>query len=369
MNTIDSLYIAAIGMVTPIGFNAQMTHSSLKAGISAYGDSPYATPQFIPIKMALIPEGALPAIDENIDACRHYSRWQNHLIQLAHAGLSEVFLDYKKEQKIPLLMACPEQYRDCLNPLPKGFLSSLIQQTGLAICPDYSSMIHCGRAGGIDVIDRALKIFEQTDFEEIVIGGVDSFQRTELLHLLHSQGRLAGPNIAQGFVPGEASAFIRLSRNPVSVFSAKKVISLNKPGISQEQGHLYSEEVYRGDGLALAVTRALNNTPQPIIHSVYQTMNGEAYWAKELGVAMTRNSKRFSNQLKQQHPADCYGDIGAASAAVLIGLAALDLTTQESNTAHLISCSSDLQYRGAITLATLKEDALNPRASEKEFHS
>ncbi|PKG37153.1 hypothetical protein [Psychromonas sp. Urea-02u-13] len=366
MNEIDTLYIAAIGMITPIGFNAEMTNAAFKAGISAYSDSPYVNKQFKPIKMALVPQDALPVIDENIDACQYYSRWQNQLIQLAHAGLNEVFSGYKGDA-IPLLLACPEQYRDSLSPLPKGFLNSLIEQTGLAICPDHSSMIHCGRAGGINVIERAIKIFEQTDFEEIVIGGVDSFQRTELLHLLHEQGRLAGEDIAHGFVPGEGAAFIRLSRKPVTVFSSLNIISLNIPGISQEQGHLYSDAPYRGDGLANAVTHALNNTPQATIHSVYQTMNGEVYWAKEIGVAMTRNSKRLSKTLKQQHPADCYGDLGAASAAALIALAALDLTTQVPNSAHLISCSSDLQYRGAVTLATIKEDAINPMASQQEF--
>ncbi|MCP4324577.1 MAG: hypothetical protein GY951_11365 [Psychromonas sp.] len=367
MSQVDKLYIAAIGMITPIGFNAEMTNASFKAGISAYHDSPYVNPQFKPIKMALVPQDALPAIDEGLDACLQYSRWHKHLIQMAHAGLEQAFSDYQNESEIPLLLACPEQHRDSLSPLPKGFLKNLIEQTGLAICPDHSSMIHCGRAGGIDVIDRAFKIFEQTDFEEVVIGGVDSFQRTELLHLLHEQGRLAGEEVTHGFVPGEAGAFIRVSRAPVSTFSPQQLVCLNAPGISQEQGHLYSDEPYRGDGLARAVTSALSNTPQTTIHNVYQTMNGEAYWAKELGVAMTRNSKRLSKQVKQQHPADCYGDLGAASAAVLIGLAALDLTTQAPNSAHLISCSSDLQYRGAITIATIKEDAITPMASQQEL--
>ena len=369
MSTVDRLYITAIGMITPIGFNAEMTYASFNAGISAFSDSPYFNQQYMPIKMALIPQDALPAIDDKMVDCLAYERWHQHLIQLAHVGLNEVLSDYTQETAIPLLLACPEQHIDCLKPLPKDFLKNLIEQTGLAICPDYSSMVHSGRAGGIDVIDRAIRIFEQTDFEEIIIGGVDSFQRTALLHMLHEQGRLAGEGVNYGFVPGEASGFIRISRTPSYHFHKQKIISINLPAISQEEGHLYSDAIYRGDGLASAVTDALNNTPQPLIQGVYQTMNGEAYWIKELSVAMTRNSKRLSENVKQQHPADCYGDIGAASAAVLIALAALDLTSEEGNSAHLICCSSDLQHRAAITLATIKEDAMHPVANQQEVHA
>jgi 3-oxoacyl-[acyl-carrier-protein] synthase-1 len=76
-------------------------------------------------------------------------------------------------------------------------------------------------------------------------------------------------------------------------------------------------------------------------------MNGEHYWAKEFGVAMTRSSHRFSN-VKHEHPADCYGDIGAATGGALIALAALHSLKQSTPTSCLVCTSSDTAYRAAI---------------------
>lgn len=51
-----------------------------------------------------------------------------------------------------------------------------------------------------------------------------------------------------------------------------------------------------------------------------------------------------------EHPADCYGDLGAATAIALIALAAEHLYKHKSAKKHLVYSSSDSAKRGAIVV-------------------
>src|SRR5690606_24227704 len=113
-------------------------------------------------------------------------------------------------------------------------------------------------------------------------------------------------------------------------------IVLHSPGIADEPGHLGSDEPYRGEGLDQAFKKALAGATVPPIHSIYSSMNGEDYWAREYGVAYIHNRQAFADPVTLQHPADCYGDIGSATAPVLIALAAQDLWTSSVARSHLL---------------------------------
>ena len=54
-------------------------------------------------------------------------------------------------------------------------------------------------------------------------------------------------------------------------------------------------------------------------------MNGENYFAKEWGVSYIRNRSRFDADHGMHHPADCFGDTGAACGPLMVGLAALGI--------------------------------------------
>ena len=82
-------------------------------------------------------------------------------------------------------------------------------------------------------------------------------------------------------------------------------------------------------------------------------MNGENHWAKELGVAFTRNKTAFVDTVKTEHPADILGDTGSATASLLIALAAKDLYKNNNANQYLVYSSSDTIKRGAIVLEKL----------------
>jgi len=119
-----------------------------------------------------------------------------------------------------------------------------------------------------------------------------------------------------------------------------------------EPGHLYSEEPYRGEGLAVAVQQLLQSgAARGAIREVYSSMNGEHHWAKEWGVAFLRSSGGFLSDHAMHHPADCYGDTGAACGVLLAGLAALGIAQAYRQSPALVYGSSDRGQRAALVVS------------------
>jgi 3-oxoacyl-[acyl-carrier-protein] synthase-1 len=127
-------------------------------------------------------------------------------------------------------------------------------------------------------------------------------------------------------------------------------IALYPPGIANEPGHLNSDLPYKGEGLDRAFKKALLNHQQYNISAIYSSMNGENFWAKEFGVAQLRNKAAFNEQVKVQHPAENFGDVGAATAPVLLALAAENLWQDQQAKTCLVYSSSDNEKRGAIVI-------------------
>ena len=112
---------------------------------------------------------------------------------------------------------------------------------------------------------------------------------------------------------------------------------------------MYSDDPYRGDGLNGAFKQAITNRNATGIHTVYASINGESFWAKELGVAITRNQKALHNDVVIEHPADCFGDTGAAFSAVVLGM-----LTAGSPGVYLVYGSSDGAARAAMCVDVLQ---------------
>ena len=82
--------------------------------------------------------------------------------------------------------------------------------------------------------------------------------------------------------------------------------------------------------------------------SVYSSLNGESFWAKEWGVASLRFHSRFEKALRVEHPVECFGDPGAALGPLMVGLAAIGLTRGYRKGPCLVYCSSDREERAAV---------------------
>lgn len=344
------LYIAGMGMITPVGGDSASTAAAVKADVNCYKiSSEYHSKNGKPFTMAFVPKQALPAITYKLTREKTLTTQIKVMLAMADVALKQAMAHYPDEKAIPLYFSCPESWPHNPGTVQAQFITHLVKQSDNKIDKNTSRLFSTGRAGVLDAIELATRYLQQTDADYVLVGGADSYQNESLLADLDSQDRVLAENVKDGFAPGEAAGFLLLTKNINKALKNNQgVIHLSAPGIAQEHGHMYSNETYQGNGLAEAFTQALNNHQGEKIQSIYSSMNGEHFWAKEYGVASIRNKKHLADDLLLEHPADCFGDSGASVGAILISLAAIALQKEGKKKTRLVSCSSDGAGRAAI---------------------
>jgi len=346
MSDKTKVYVAGVGMVTPVGFDAPSTSAAVRARISAYQESVHINKDRNPMKMALVPEDALPPLHDELDKEGNLTARHRRMLRLAACALVEVIKQIPLKQPPPLFLAVPELIPGVECATQNTFMSLLQKQSGVELDLSLSRILAHGRAGGVQAIDLAFKYFESTGNTVALVGGVDTYQDQVLLAELDKQNRIQAEGVMDGFAPGEAAGFLVLiSEDALKKLPGKPKAMLYPPGLATETGHRYSEEPYRGDGLATAFRLAIEQANGEKIQAIYASLNGESFSTKEHGVALIRNKSAFVDDAAVEHPADCFGDIGAAFGPVLVGL----MSMQKSGT-YLGYCASEQQPRSAVVL-------------------
>ena len=80
--------------------------------------------------------------------------------------------------------------------------------------------------------------------------------------------------------------------------------------------------------------------------------NGESFDAKLWGVAQLRHRDFFATDMILEHPADKYGDAGAATGALLLALAAQSVSDGSRAGPALVWAASDFEPRACALLST-----------------
>ncbi len=340
-------YISGVAMVTPVGVDVDMTTAIIKAGIMPVTQVDFVDDDFVPLKMCIVPDSALNLSVDGEKLLMPLTARQYRMLQLAVVALAELEDSLPAEFIPPVFLAGPAEMVESESANHHLFIENLAVQSGMNI--DVKSSRYCalGRAGGLDVIDTAIRYFEQGIGHFAIVGGVDTFYDKEVLAHYVSKNRLLVSDSSDGFIPGEGAGFILLvSPNaPVELINTCKSY-ISGFGAGFEDGYIGSDKPYKGDGLAAAWREALNNPLAGNIKCIMSSMNGEHYFAKELGVAITRNSKKIDDDVDIQHPAEFCGDMGAAMGPVMIAVQGSML----QKGAGLVYCSSDNGQRCAITL-------------------
>lgn len=96
----------------------------------------------------------------------------------------------------------------------------------------------------------------------------------------------------------------------------------------------------------------------------FADLNGEVWRSSEWEFAYLRNGRRFRDPLNLQHPSDNWGDLGAASAAMLTVLACAELREElRGYRSALVCASADTRpSRSALLLALPARAAATPSA-------
>jgi 3-oxoacyl-[acyl-carrier-protein] synthase-1 len=176
-----------------------------------------------------------------------------------------------------------------------------------------------GRAAALSALRQAEKRVSAGELEGALVGGVDSLIRPGVFEMLEAAGiaKNADTN-PHGVVPGEAAAFLKLEVRAHD----QRAAGLDGTALAEEPT-AGTETPNQGLGLTAAIrglrkeASSLNARPLVICD-----LNGDRYRALEWSYALIRAlgdlpfAEGVSLANEFWHPADCIGDVGAASGAL-----------------------------------------------------
>jgi 3-oxoacyl-[acyl-carrier-protein] synthase-1 len=285
------------------------------------------------------------------------------MLRLAESALQEALAPLPKSvRSVPLLLGMPELHTTV--PVdPKQFLSRLAIQSKAALDLSQSRALPQGRAAGLLAVKEAAESFAKGKELFVAVGGVDSYVDLYVLGTLDMQKRVRTEVNPDGFAPGEGAGFVLMTTESVArQHKLETLARITACSASREEGHIYSDKPYRGDGLAGAFESLFASAggSKPAA-CVYASFNGEHYWAKELGVAVVRHKQHFTDDYQTEHPAECFGDIGAAYGPVMLGLACLGMKDGYRPSPAIVYSSSDFGDRAAVLVAKTEPELASPQ--------
>lgn len=347
----SEVVIVGSGLMTPVGLSTPETAASTRSRTARLTSIDWRDSRFQPFTVGVVPVDGIPPLQPELEKLSLTYR-EKRMLRLADPAIKEALQKLPKTAKpISALVGLPELHTTI--PL-KGpdFLARLARQTGAALDLANSVAFSHGRASALEALREACDRLSQDKAEFVLVGGVDCQVDLYVLGTLDAQKRVRNSANPDGFAPGEGAGFLLLTTAQIAQKHGLNVLAkVIANGTAKEEGHIYSDKPYKGEGLAAAFETLFSNTPDILpIGCVYASFNGEHYWAKEFGVAMVRNPKRFVEGHQMEHPAECFGDLGSAHGAVMLGLAAAGLKRTRQNTATLVYASSDLGDRNATLL-------------------
>jgi 3-oxoacyl-[acyl-carrier-protein] synthase-1 len=346
-----SAVIGATHVLCAIGNGTDQVWASARAGIARIASSHVMDRYFEPIQMGLVPEDKLPPLDPEIDKLPLPSR-ARRIIRLATPALQGVAKDLKGP--VPIFIGLPE-LTAAQAPWLVHVPAYLQKMTGTQIDRERSVVVPHGRAAGLMALERAMQALDADPTATVIVGGVDTYLDLRLLGTLDGEGRILGTRVMDGFIPGEGAAFYAL-HGPAATHGSGPRVLVNAAASTMDPGHRYGDAPAKGEGLALALDQLRQRAgqlPAPI-GTTFAGFNGENFDAKLWGVARMRHNDLFSPAMAMDHPADKFGDAGAAMGAILMALAAKSLAVGARPGPALVWAASDREPRACAVVSVVQ---------------
>lgn len=304
------MQIAGFGASTPVGRDGWSSAAAVRAGISGFQQHPYMIDGAgEPLRVA-----AAPWLDIEL---AESSRFEALLFPAIEEAMASVEASRGSEMSLALALALPA-------PRP-GLPASLESDLRARLAARFNdrfvevAITSGGHAGGLLGMRASCRRILQGRVNGCVVAGVESYLSPETLEWLEEKDQLHGAgelNNAWGFVPGEAAGAVLLLDGPSATRAGIEPFArVQSVSAATEHHPMGTREVCVGEGLTAALRGALAALPDGAkVTDIYCDMNGEPYRADEFGFASLRTRERFEAAGDFIAPADCWGDVSAASA-------------------------------------------------------
>ena len=341
----DDVCISSIGARTSLGLSAAASAAAVRASISGLARHPIFIDQTgDPVSFAADPE-----IDPD---CPLAERLRRMMWSVAGEAL-----DHEVSAR-PIDVDCcwlalPEPRSGLAANLDEWLARDLAH--GLGLRPESMRTLPRGHAGGLMALQAAAQTLSRREAETVLVIGVDSYHDSQTIASLDIRRRLMSAQHRNGFPPGEAAGACLLMRHAAAERRGMPVLARIRSAATTIEPHpLRSTEPCLGEGLTAALVSAIGNLtlPEELITASYCDLNGERYRNEEFVYALLRTQQGFVDVHDYVSPADCWGDVGAASGLLFAVLAVVSGLRQYARGSYpLLWAGSDSGYRSAVALA------------------
>ena len=210
--------------------------------------------------------------------------------------------------------------------------------------------IRRGNASMQYAVARAAELVESNPAALCIIGGIDSLLQKTTLEWFKQAGRLKSESYGRqhGLIAGEAVGFM-IAENPAQA-NRPILARITGLGLAEEPKTRASNSPSRNSGLTDACHAAMKSIQEKDIRAVFGDLNGENSRAMEWSMADMRCFEERHAQRKLWNPANCYGDIGAASGVVMANIVSQGFVRNWLQSPVLVFCSDDHGACGAVVL-------------------
>lgn len=342
----SDIVVVGVGAATAVGLSAEASAAAVRAGIPGLKDHPYMIDRRgDPFVVAMAPYLALDL------------RADSRMAELARIAAQEAVAAMQPRAQSPIpvsiVLGLPQVRPGVVAALPSQLAAGVRRAIGDGFRITGFSVLPNGNSSGLMAIETGCRELRDGRSTFVLAGGVDSYVDVDALEWLDAVDRLHVPDNGWGFIPGEGAGFCLLcsaataSQHRLPTWG--RVVAM---ATSNEPNRIYTETVCLGEGLTRAVHQVLASLPPGAkVDDTICDQNGEAYRADECGFMLARSSERFVSASDFATPADCWGDVGAASGPLFVSLAVFAaLKGYAKGTNTLLWTSSDSGERSALLL-------------------
>src|SRR5262245_10977602 len=333
-----ALAVRRTGLVTSVGLDAPASCAAFRSKVTNPSETPY-----------IDSNGEwIMAHQVKLDPPSH---GLSKLTRMTAMAISEVLDGMPKAQweQLPMVLCVAEPDRPGRM---EGLEDALFEQIQSALGVRFaapSAIVPYGRISVAVALMQVRALVHDSKIPRALVAAVDSLLSWPTLSHYEQQDRLLTSANSNGFMPGEAAGALLLG----APGERAGELLCTGIGFGREPANINSEEPLRAEGLSQAFKTALVDADRQLHEIDFRITDssGEQYYFKEATLALSRMLRVRKQEFDIWHPAECTGEIGAASGVSMVSAAKAacekSYTIGSSILAHM---SNDAGQRAALVL-------------------
>jgi 3-oxoacyl-[acyl-carrier-protein] synthase-1 len=334
-----ALYLRAAGVVTALGLDLERTISSLRGGLDAFRRVPHGGLSGEDLQAAPICGFA-----EALGSLDRYVALAQRSIEACLAGL-----DHDERQRTAILLGLPRPDRPGS---PEGLAELLRKRMAseLRMPLEMVQALPLGRVAAFAGLSTATRLLADGRADGCVVGGVDVLTNGESLRGL-SQGRLLKEEW-DGFIPGEAAAFVHVTSTPGPGAWAGPGAFVSGVAAATEPAIGTKDDPLIGKAVAATFRAAMKQAalPDTGVNLYINDLNGSRVAFEDNAMGLTRYLRTPTHEYDVWHVASFLGETGAACGGIQLAWAQAALELGFAPGRGILISASDGDIRAAAVL-------------------